>query len=56
MMAVQLYISWTPLVIPGVIGVLRTWGGSMSRYPMVGGTLVARLLLGMCWCGLHGLI
>ena len=38
-------LSWAPLVSPGVNGVLRTWGGSMSRYPLAGGALGEGLLL-----------
>ena len=37
--------SWATLVSPGVNGVLRTWGGSMSRYPMAGGVTEEGLLL-----------
>ena len=53
-MVVQPYISWTPLVSPGVVGVLHTWDGSMFRYPMAGGAFVVGFLLGMSWCGMHG--
>ena len=49
-------ISWAPLVSPDVNGVLRTWGGTMSRYPLAGGARGEGFLLAcagavcMGWC------
>ena len=43
-MVVQPYSAGTPLASPGVNGVLRTWRGSMSRYPLAGGAFGEGLL------------